>query len=89
MDINMVDATSVGALMEKALVATRDLISNMVENSQQHVVRNLRRVVQKVQTHNVDATENLRLENKLNELTSMVRQLVIGQLIILLMQALN
>ena len=79
MDRNMVDASSGGTLMDKTPSAARSLISNMAANSQQFGVRNLGKAVHEVQTHNVDVTEHLRLENKLNELTSMVRQLAIGQ----------
>ena len=79
MDRNMVDASSGGTLMDKTHSAARSLISNMAANSQQFGVRNLGKTVHEVQIYNVDVTEHLRLENKLNELTSMVRQLAIGQ----------
>ena len=39
MDRSMIDAASGGALMDKALIATRQLISNMATNYQQFGTR--------------------------------------------------
>ena len=39
MDRNIIDATSGGALVDKTLAAARDLIANMVDNSQQFNIR--------------------------------------------------
>ncbi|RDX78971.1 hypothetical protein CR513_40666, partial [Mucuna pruriens] len=77
MDQNMVDVASGGALMDKTPAAIRHLISNMASNTQQFGTRGgagTSRVVSKV-----GAFENLRLENQLIELTSLVRQLAIAQ----------
>ncbi|RDX71912.1 hypothetical protein CR513_48674, partial [Mucuna pruriens] len=61
----MIDAASEGALMDKMLAATRHLISNMASNTQHFGIKG--------------AIDNLRLENQLTELTSLVRQLAVGQ----------
>ncbi|RDX87367.1 hypothetical protein CR513_31164, partial [Mucuna pruriens] len=77
MDRNMVDAASGGALMNKTPMAARHLISNMVSNTQQFGIRggaDTSRVVREVSMF-----DNQRLENQLKELTSLVRQLVVGQ----------
>ncbi|RDY05224.1 hypothetical protein CR513_10960, partial [Mucuna pruriens] len=66
MDKSMIDVASGGALMDKTLVATRNLISNMASNTQQFGVRGV--VASRVVN-----------ENKITELTSLVRQLAIGQ----------
>ncbi|XP_027348036.1 uncharacterized protein LOC113859467 [Abrus precatorius] len=77
---SMIDAASGGALMDKTPTAARYLISNMAENSQQFSSRNLTtRVVHEASTSSIAAVDNQRLENKLTELTSLVRQLAIGQ----------
>ncbi|RDY01417.1 hypothetical protein CR513_15254, partial [Mucuna pruriens] len=76
MDRSMIDAANGGALMDKTLVATRHLISNMVSNTQQFGIRgpNPSRPV-----NEIGAASNQRLENQLTELTSLVRQLAISQ----------
>ncbi|RDX94474.1 hypothetical protein CR513_23144, partial [Mucuna pruriens] len=68
MDQNMIDAASREALMDKTPVATRHLISNMARGA------NTSRAVSEVNTF-----DNLRLENQLTKLTSLVRQLAVGQ----------
>ncbi|RDX84232.1 hypothetical protein CR513_34747, partial [Mucuna pruriens] len=76
MDRSMIDAGSGGALMDKKPATVRHLISNMVSNTQQFGIKEAdpSRKVNKV-----SAIDNLRLENQLTELTSLVRQLVVGQ----------
>ncbi|RDY05497.1 hypothetical protein CR513_10664, partial [Mucuna pruriens] len=66
MDRSMIDAASGGALIDKTLAATRKLISNMARASQPRMV------------NEIGTVDNLRLENQL-ELTSLVRQLAVGQ----------
>ncbi|RDX76066.1 hypothetical protein CR513_43986, partial [Mucuna pruriens] len=77
MDHNIVNAASGGALMDKTPVVARHLISNMASNMQQFGTRG-GAVTLKVVSE-VGAFNNLRLENQLMELTSLVRQLVVGQ----------
>ncbi|RDY10960.1 hypothetical protein CR513_04440, partial [Mucuna pruriens] len=70
MDMNMIDAASGGVLMDKTPIGARHLISNMANNTHQFGTRGgvtTSRVVNKVST-----IENLRLENQLTELTSLV-----------------
>ncbi|RDY14154.1 hypothetical protein CR513_00821, partial [Mucuna pruriens] len=57
-------------------VAARQLISNIASNTHQFWIKGARpsRMV-----NEVGAINNLRLENQLTELTSLVRQLVVGQ----------
>ncbi|RDY09840.1 hypothetical protein CR513_05729, partial [Mucuna pruriens] len=76
MDQSMIDAASGGALMDKTPVATRHLIFNMESNTQQFGIRE---ASQPRMVNEIDAVDNLRLENQLIELTSLVRQLAIGQ----------
>ncbi|RDY07250.1 hypothetical protein CR513_08669, partial [Mucuna pruriens] len=71
MDKSMIDAASGGALMDKTLVATRHLISNMASNRQGSS--------QSWMVNEIGAASNQRLENQLTELTSLVRQLTVGQ----------
>ncbi|RDX89302.1 hypothetical protein CR513_28987, partial [Mucuna pruriens] len=73
MDRSMIDTTSGGALMDKTPVAVRHLISNMASNTQQFGIKGA------APSPDVGAIDNLRLENQLIELTSLVRQLAIGQ----------
>ncbi|RDY06533.1 hypothetical protein CR513_09467, partial [Mucuna pruriens] len=76
MDQSMIVAASGGALMDKMPVATRHLISNMASNTQRFRIRgaNQPRMVNEISVFN-----NLRLENQLTKLTSLVRQLSVGQ----------
>jgi len=76
----MIDATSGSALMDKTLIAARQLISNMATNYQQFGTRVV--APSKAATNEVFVSMvvgNQGLENKLIELTSLVRQLAIGQ----------
>ncbi|RDX84350.1 hypothetical protein CR513_34613, partial [Mucuna pruriens] len=76
MERSMIDSASGGALMDKTLAAARHLISNMASNTQQFGIRgsNQSRIV-----NEIGAASNQRLENQLTELTSLVRQLIVGQ----------
>ena len=76
MEKSMIDAASGRALMDKTPVAARLLISNMAENSQQFGSRNFAstRVANEVSI----VADNQRFENKLTELTSLVRQLAMN-----------
>ncbi|RDX79273.1 hypothetical protein CR513_40319, partial [Mucuna pruriens] len=76
MDRSMIDAASGGALMDKTPVAARHLISNMASNTQQFGIRG---PSQPRMVNEIGAASNLRLENQLTKLTSLVRQLAIGQ----------
>jgi len=74
MDKSMIDAASGGVLMDKTPVAARQLISNMIANYQQfgtRVVAPSKATASKVFVSMV--VDNQRLENKLTELTSLVR----------------
>ncbi|RDY06299.1 hypothetical protein CR513_09735, partial [Mucuna pruriens] len=76
MDRSMIDAASAGALMGKTLIAARHLISNMASNTQQFGTRG---TIAPRMVNEVDTIDNPRLENQLTELTSLVKQLAIGQ----------
>ena len=78
MDRSMVDAPSGGALVDKTPDAARDLIANMAANSQQFGTRIFTptRGVNEVQLSNV---EQQRMEHRLDELTSLMRQLVVDR----------
>ncbi|RDX69575.1 hypothetical protein CR513_51296, partial [Mucuna pruriens] len=65
-----------GALMDKTSVATRHLISNMANNTQQFGTRG---TIAPRMVNEIGTIDNPRLENQLTELTSLVRQLAIGQ----------
>ncbi|RDY05516.1 hypothetical protein CR513_10627, partial [Mucuna pruriens] len=67
MDRSMIDDASGGALMDKTPVATRHQISNMARAGQPRMV------------NEISVVDNLRLENQLIELTSLVGKLVVGQ----------
>ncbi|RDX83986.1 hypothetical protein CR513_35027, partial [Mucuna pruriens] len=69
--ISMIDAASGGALMDNTPVVARHLISNMASNTQQFGIRG----VGPFQMVN----EIVQLENQLTKLTSLVRQLAVGQ----------
>ncbi|RDY08748.1 hypothetical protein CR513_06978, partial [Mucuna pruriens] len=68
MDRSMINFASGGALIDKMSAAARHLISNMASNTQQFGIK----VADPSQMVNeVDAIDNLRLENQLTELTSL------------------
>ncbi|RDX97361.1 hypothetical protein CR513_19873, partial [Mucuna pruriens] len=66
MDRSMIDAASGGSLMDKMPTVVRHLISNMASYTQQFGIRG-------------PSQTRMRLENQPTELTSLVRQLVVGQ----------
>ncbi|RDY05039.1 hypothetical protein CR513_11159, partial [Mucuna pruriens] len=72
----MIDVASGGALMDKTPATARHLISNMASNIQQFGIRG---VGQPWMVNKVGVVDNLRLENQLTELTSLIRQLAIRQ----------
>ncbi|RDX99937.1 hypothetical protein CR513_16931, partial [Mucuna pruriens] len=76
MDRIIIDVASGRALIDKTPVAARHLISNMTSNTQQFRIRGAgpSRMV-----NEVGAIDNLRLENQLTELISLVRKLAVGQ----------
>ncbi|RDY05053.1 hypothetical protein CR513_11145, partial [Mucuna pruriens] len=76
MDRSMIDVVSGGALMDKTLAVVRHLISNMASNTQQFGIKG---ASQPRMVNEIGVVDNLRLENQLTELTSLVRQLVVGQ----------
>jgi hypothetical protein len=71
MEKYMVDAASGSSIVDKTPHATRELISTIAANSQQFGTRNepLRRV---------NEVSNSSIEQKLNQLTSLVQILVTG-----------
>ncbi|RDX91931.1 hypothetical protein CR513_25998, partial [Mucuna pruriens] len=69
MDKSMIDAASRGALMDKTPPATKHLIFNMF---------GIRGPSQSRMVNKIGVASNLRLENQLSKLTSLVRQLVVG-----------
>ncbi|RDY05832.1 hypothetical protein CR513_10273, partial [Mucuna pruriens] len=76
MDRNMVDVASEEALMDKTLATVRHLISNIASNMQQLGIRG--RVSTSRMVNEVSTFDSQRLENQLMELTSLVRQFVVG-----------
>ncbi|RDX72579.1 hypothetical protein CR513_47912, partial [Mucuna pruriens] len=76
MDTSMIDVASSGALMDKTPTITKNLIFSMVGNTRQF---GLRRPTPSGRVNEVTVVNNQRLENKIVELTSLVRQLEIGQ----------
>ncbi|RDX71407.1 hypothetical protein CR513_49260, partial [Mucuna pruriens] len=73
----MIDVGSGGDLMDKTPAAEQHLISNMASNMQLFGTRG---TITPRMVNEVGMIDNLRLENQLTELTSLVRQLAIGQL---------
>ncbi|XP_052197255.1 uncharacterized protein LOC127804433, partial [Diospyros lotus] len=77
MDRYLVDAASGGALAEKTPAAAQELISKMAQNAQQFGTR-INTPTKAINEVNVAATmDQQRMENKLEELASMVRQLAL------------
>ena len=77
MDRSMVDAASAGALVDKTPTTAWDLIANVAANAQQFSTRAIVSTggVNEMQTS--DANQ-LRMENRIEELTSLVRQMALG-----------
>ncbi|GAU18578.1 hypothetical protein TSUD_325700 [Trifolium subterraneum] len=84
MDRNIMDAASGGALIDKTPVAAKTLIENMSLNSQQFSTRNNNvnqtRGVNEIQasSSSIKALET-RIESRLDELTSLVKQLAVNK----------
>ncbi|RDY01864.1 hypothetical protein CR513_14755, partial [Mucuna pruriens] len=76
MDRSMIDIASGGALMDKMLAVPRHLILNMASNTQQFGTKG---TITPRMVNEIDMIDNPRLKNQLTELTSLVRQLAIGQ----------
>ncbi|RDY06103.1 hypothetical protein CR513_09963, partial [Mucuna pruriens] len=70
----MIDVATGGALMDKTPTTTRHLISNMASNTQQFGIKG---AIPSWLVNEVGAVDNLRQENQLTELTSLVRQLAV------------
>ncbi|RDX63567.1 hypothetical protein CR513_57982, partial [Mucuna pruriens] len=70
MDLSMIDAASGGALMDKTSTAVRHLILNMANNTG---------TIAPKMVNEAGTIDNPRLENQLTKMTSLVRQLGIGQ----------
>jgi len=79
MDRNILDAASGGALVDKTPAAAKALIENMSLHSQQFTTRGnpvaLTKGVNEIQA----SSSNKALETRLNELTSLVKQLALGK----------
>lgn len=73
-DRSMIDAASGGALLDKTSEATRNLIANMVANSQQFGTR-LDLLSKHVNEVNISS-----LEHQIVSLTSLVHQMVVGNM---------
>ncbi|RDX71235.1 hypothetical protein CR513_49450, partial [Mucuna pruriens] len=76
MDRSMIDVANGGALNDKTPIVARHLISNMASNTLQFGIRG---PSQSRMVNEIGAASNLRLENQLSELTSLVRKLAVGQ----------
>jgi hypothetical protein len=72
-DRSMINAASGGALVEKTHVEARDLISKMAANSQQFGIRVDHTLIK------VNKMMHSNIETQLSELTSLVRQVPLGQ----------
>ncbi|RDX71480.1 hypothetical protein CR513_49161, partial [Mucuna pruriens] len=68
--------SSGGALMDKTPAAARHVISNMASNTQQFGIRG---PSQTQMVNEIGVASNQRLENQLIELTSLVKQIAVGQ----------
>ena len=83
MDKNIIDAASGGALVDKTPTATRNLIANMADNSQQFNTRASNNRVFHLQMPQLavvpTTSSELLLVNRIDELTSLVRQLDVTQ----------
>lgn len=79
MDKNILDAASGGALVDKTSSASKTLIKNMSLNLQQFTTRSNYVVLTKG-VHEIQAyPSNKALEIRIDELTSLVRQLAVGK----------
>lgn len=72
----MIDATSGGALVDKTPATTRQLIENMTSNKQQfNTKRNSISMIKGIHEMGATCADHSRLETKLDNLASMVKQL--------------
>ncbi|KAJ9184196.1 hypothetical protein P3X46_007961 [Hevea brasiliensis] len=74
MDHSMIDAASEGALVDKTLEEARRLIANMAANSQQFGMRMDHTLIK------VNEVSTSNLEKQISDLTSLVRQLAVGNM---------
>ncbi|XP_061363074.1 uncharacterized protein LOC133306725, partial [Gastrolobium bilobum] len=85
MDRNLIDAASGGVLVNKTPNEAKALISNMAANAQQFGTRANSSVIYQVQetpaqpSAVASSADNQRIENRLDELATMVRQLLVTQ----------
>ncbi|XP_052172191.1 uncharacterized protein LOC127788119 [Diospyros lotus] len=79
MDRYLVDAASGGALSEKTPAAAQELISKMAQNAQQFGTRSATPMRQANEIGVAAINDQQRIENKLEELASMVRQLALDK----------
>ncbi|XP_061347742.1 uncharacterized protein LOC133293222 [Gastrolobium bilobum] len=85
MDRNLIDAASGGVLVDKTPDEAKALISNMAANAQQFGTRANSSAVYQMQatltqpSAVASSTDNQRIENRLDELAIMVRQLAVTQ----------
>ncbi|XP_052198268.1 uncharacterized protein LOC127805554 [Diospyros lotus] len=75
----LVDAASGGALSEKTPAAAQELISKMAQNAQQFGTRSATPMRQANEIGVASINDQQRIENKLEELASMVRQLALDK----------
>ncbi|MCI43693.1 hypothetical protein A2U01_0064931, partial [Trifolium medium] len=77
MDRSILDAASGGALVDKTSAAAKALIENMSLNSQQFTTRH-NSVAQSKGVNEIQvSSSNKALETRLNELTTLVKQLAV------------
>ncbi|XP_050919365.1 uncharacterized protein LOC127136899 [Lathyrus oleraceus] len=74
---NILDAASGGALVDKTPAAVKALIENMSLNSQQFTTRN--NSIQAKGVNKIQVSSNKALETRIDELTSLVKQLAVGK----------
>ena len=80
MERSMIDAASGGALVDKTPVAAKSLIENMATNSQQFSTRSNSVVTRGVhEMHVTHDADQKKLENRLDELTFLVKQMTVSQ----------
>jgi len=79
MERNIIDVANQGALMDKTSVPAKYLISNITKNSQHFNTRSSSRSVHELNIDQTTTAETQRLENRIIEITSLLRQLAQGQ----------
>lgn len=78
MDINIMDAISGRALVDKTSADARSLIENMSINSQQFTTR-INSMVLTKKVNEIQAINNKNLVSRLNELTTLVKNMAVCQ----------